>query len=198
MEEERGEGEETGREEPVRRRGERGEQLDQLFWRENRRPVRTADEQREDDATREASLADLRAQYYAVGGPLAYASLADLYRVFRDRLSRKDIREFLSSQNVHTLFPGPRVRPRKFNQYYIYRRRNQLQADLVEVSPGTVTDNDGFRYIITILDSFSRRIWTRELKNKTGPHVLDVFSSVLETEIDPEKKVKVLVTDKGR
>ena len=38
--------------------------------------------------------------------------------------------------------------------------------------------NDGFKYVLIIIDTFSRFLWTALLKNKTGDEVVQGFEDI--------------------
>ena len=52
--------------------------------------------------------------------------------------------------------------------------------------------NDGVKYLLTCIDTFSKYAWVRPLKNKSGLCVKEAFESILE-----EKVPLYLQTDKG-
>ena len=51
-------------------------------------------------------------------------------------------------------------------------------ADLVDMQKYART-NKGYRYILVVLDVFSRYAWARPLKNKTGYEVANAFKDIL-------------------
>lgn len=70
----------------------------------------------------------------------------------------------------------------------------QWQADLVEmdVPTGAPADqNDGIRYLLTVIDCFSKYAWARPLKSKADVH--EAFTDILSKGRIPER----LQTDKG-
>lgn len=55
-----------------------------------------------------------------------------------------------------------------------------LQADLVEMLP-YATKNENMKYILTVINIFSKKAYARPLKNKTGPEVTKAMKSVLDS-----------------
>ena len=51
------------------------------------------------------------------------------------------------------------------------------QADLVEMIP-YANENDDIRYMLTVIDVFSRYAWARPLKRKTGDRVKQAFNDI--------------------
>ena len=68
---------------------------------------------------------------------------------------------------------------------------SQFDADLSDVN-NIAKDNDGIRYLLFVIDIFSRFLWVKPLKNKTAKSVLDALKEVLKK----RKPVRMRV-DKG-
>ena len=69
----------------------------------------------------------------------------------------------------------------------------QWQADLAEV--GLIADkNQGQRYILTVIDIFSRFAWARPLRNKKGETVAEAFRDIFNEGRIPKR----VQTDQGR
>ena len=54
--------------------------------------------------------------------------------------------------------------------------------------------NDGYKYVLLVIDTFSKYVWLRPLKRKTGEEVADAFADIFNTSGRTPAK---LVTDKG-
>lgn len=79
---------------------------------------------------------------------------------------------------------------------YVMRGLNDtFQADLVEMIP-YANQNRGFRYILMVLDVFSKRGWAKELKNKTGEEVTKAMSDIFNK--NPDHIPRNLHTDQGK
>lgn len=55
-----------------------------------------------------------------------------------------------------------------------------LQADLVEMIP-YASKNNGMKYILTVINIFSKKAYARALSNKSGPEVTRAMKSVLDS-----------------
>ena len=66
-----------------------------------------------------------------------------------------------------------------------------LQADLVEMIP-YARDNNGYKYMLTLIDCFSKKAYAAPLKDKTAKHVKLAMESIL------PNNVKHLQTDEGK
>lgn len=80
-----------------------------------------------------------------------------------------------------------------------YRRRiwvpgvdHTWAADLVEMT-AFAKENDGYRYLLTVIDVFSKYGWITPLKNKTGEVVANALRDILK-----QRKPKKLWVDKGK
>lgn len=67
-------------------------------------------------------------------------------------------------------FPRRRIIIRHYGEVW--------QIDLLEVQP-YASSNKGFRYILVVIDCYSKYLWTRPLKNKTGKEVTKAMRSVI-------------------
>ena len=56
-----------------------------------------------------------------------------------------------------------------------------------------VEENDGYRYLLTVIDVFSKQAWVKKLKKKEGKSVTDAFDEIFVT-----RKPAKLQTDKGK
>lgn len=67
------------------------------------------------------------------------------------------------------------------------------QADLAEFIPYSKY-NDGHKYILLVIDCYSKFLWTRPLKSKNGVEVTTAMTSILKA----GRKPKNLQTDEGK
>lgn len=65
-----------------------------------------------------------------------------------------------------------------------------LQADLVEMIP-YASKNDNMKYILTVINIFSKKAYTRAVKNKSGPEVAKAMDSVLNSLGHPIRNLHV-------
>ena len=105
------------------------------------------------------------------------------------------IEAFLKNNNnyaVHTpirrkIFPRRRVISRFPNELWM--------ADLIEYNKSTKRFNQGYNYILVAIDCFSKRMWARPLKTKSGPETARAFESIL---FDLDDFPINLCTDSGK
>lgn len=79
---------------------------------------------------------------------------------------------------------------------YIMRGINDtFQADLIEMIPWA-NQNRGNRYMLIVIDVFSKRAWVKALKNKTGSEVTKAMASIFKE--NPQHIPKNMHTDEGK
>lgn len=138
-----------------------------------------------------ARIASISAKYRRPGHPAAFSAPQAVARELGVGASlAKKALEHVDSYVLHREYK----RPRQFNPYFIYNRRDLVQADLIEMRDISAR-NDGVNYLLLLIDVFTRKIWMYALKRKTGGETRDA----LETWLNQLRvKPKVLQTDHGR
>jgi hypothetical protein len=119
---------------------------------------------------------------------IGYSGINDLQR--KSGKSRKEVKEFLDQQDTYTLHK-PLRQNFKRERVYIHDIDEQWQADLVEMIPYSA-ENDHFKYLLTVIDCFSKYAWVVPIKNKTGDETLRSFILLFK-----DRKPQKLQTDKG-
>jgi transposase InsO family protein len=109
-------------------------------------------------------------------------------------VSRDNVKNYLKTDDVYTLHKPARKRYIR-NQTIVGNIDRQWQADLVEKTK-TSRHNKGTRYLLTVIDCFSKFAWVIPTKSKSGKDVLDAFQKLF-FESAP-RKPKLLQTDKGK
>ena len=92
--------------------------------------------------------------------------------------ARQDVFPYLTT---YTRFRVAK-RPRICNPYFTRLIRKDIQSDLIFMDRPRemVAENDGYRYILTVQDIFSRKVWARALKNKQADHIVPQLRAILE------------------
>ena len=113
----------------------------------------------------------------------------------KKRIKKKNltstVKTWLENQTTYTLHKQPqKTFPRR--PVLVSGINDQWQADLADMQL-LADDNRGYRYILIVIDCFSRKAWARALKNKSGKSVADAFNDIFKTQEPPKK----LQTDKG-
>lgn len=134
--------------------------------------------------------------YYDPREPGSYGGVKKLQNAVERQTGEKVkgelIMDFLAGQNAYTLHKPARKAFHR-NRVFAPRGLYQFQADLVDVG-ALSKHNDNYKFLLTVIDIFSKRAYVRPLKNKTGVEVTRAFASVLEEGGVPVK----IQTDSGR
>ena len=109
-----------------------------------------------------------------------------------NRIPRKTAQEALESSLAYTLHK-PRRRKFPTAPVLVFGIDEQWAADLVEVQ-NLQKFNKGIRYLLTVVDVFSKYAWVRALINKTGAEVEKAFRSIFKEGRKPLR----LQTDDGK
>ena len=124
--------------------------------------------------------------YYDPSNPGSFGGVAPLVRQTRSNQAKN----WLSSQDAYTLHKPVR---RLFSRRKTYAKGidDLFQADLSDMQ-NLSRYNDGYRFILTCVDVFSKRAFAIPLKDKRGPSVAVAFEKIF------KDKVPVLLqTDRG-
>lgn len=105
----------------------------------------------------------------------------------------KEVKQFLNQQDVYTLHK-PARKNFKSQRVYFDGIDDQWQSDLVEMIP-YADENKGYKYLLTIIDCFSKFAWVEKLKTKSGEETADALSMVFERS---KRKLKKMQTDNGK
>ncbi|GBL93091.1 Putative uncharacterized transposon-derived protein F54H12.3, partial [Araneus ventricosus] len=119
-----------------------------------------------------------------------YCGMHELSR--KTGLSRKEVSDFLHQQDVYTKHK-PLIRKFKRRRIYVSHIDDQWQADLLFVYKFAKSKhNEGTKYLLTVIDCFSKYAWAIPIKDKSSNEVTQAFKKIFKERI-PEK----IQTDKG-
>lgn len=102
-------------------------------------------------------------------------------------------RQQLESTDVYTLFRETR-RPRVFRKTIAYGLGQIYQCDLLTVDR-LARYNNGYRYILCVIDIFSRRLAAVPIRRKTSGEIIKAFKVVFK-QLGPPKRA--IHSDRGR
>jgi hypothetical protein len=131
--------------------------------------------------------------YYDPKNPAAFSTLERLYEATEKSISRTKIKKWLEEQRTYSLHKPKRKRfPRNF--YDVDNIGDLWQADLI-CWESLESFNDGFKYILSVIDVFSKYAYTIPMKSKNALEVIRAFDKIFETGVRPPLRLQ---TDKGR
>lgn len=94
-------------------------------------------------------------------------------------LSSKKINNILEKNDIYTRFKRYR-KPIKYSPIFVYKKRELFQADVIFFNdPDMIKVNDGYRYLFTCIDCFSKMAWIYPLKQNTCDSVMNCFKDIL-------------------
>ena len=129
--------------------------------------------------------------YFDTKSSVAFTSPLALYREAKKHYPSLTFRQVKQSKDTYTLHkPVPYNFLR--NRVILTEFDGQWQADLVNIS-SLARFNNGYKFLLTCIDVFSKLAWVVPLKSKTGESVVNGFQSILDLGRSPE----MLQTDKG-
>ena len=108
-------------------------------------------------------------------------------------ISREDIRKFLEKQSPYQL---TKQEPKIVNKPIITRYPNERwQADLIDVE-AYAKDNQNHKYILTIIDNFSKYVFAKGLVKRDAVSILEAFEDIIENQA-LHTYPKIIQTDNG-
>lgn len=127
----------------------------------------------------------LKGIYYNQASGGAYSSLKKILELAKVKgdvpkgLTKEKVKEWLSKQDAHTVFKPRRVKFKR--ERIISSAMDQLwEGDLAQLT--SIKDsNDGYSFILVVIDVFSKYAWFRPLKTKKSQEVTNAMKDILST-----------------
>lgn len=137
----------------------------------------------------------LRELYYTPGKPGAYAGPEIFYQAVKQegkyKIGRQRIRQFLNNEDSYSLYkPIRKTFPR--SKVIVNTIDSMWDGDLADVS-NIASHNDGYKFLLVLIDIFSRYLFIVPLKNKHHQNIVDGLKLVFQK----RRKPNTLRTDKG-
>lgn len=135
--------------------------------------------------------------YYTPQSPASFSGAEKLWQHVKSRPDKPDglklevIRAWLKEQETHAIHQPPKT---KFETESIVTEYPDYQwdADTLDLAQ-LVKYNSGFKYLLVVIDLFSRYLWVRSMKTKSAKETLSAIESILQ-----EGRVcEILRTDAG-
>ena len=129
--------------------------------------------------------------YYDPSHPAGYGSVDALRRAVPGA-TRASTVDWLRGEEAYTLHRPVRRRFER-NPIVVAGIDDQWAADLLDVQ-SLARANDGYKYLLTIVDTLSKKAWVRPLKDKRVTSVADAFEDVFQKSGRVPRKLR---TDQG-
>ena len=134
-----------------------------------------------------AAFDALKCIYHNPQDPVSLGGIDRLLRRAKQlqvpRVSRQYVVEYLRGEQAYTLHK-PARRHYQRNHIYVGGIDAQWQADLADMQ-GLARQNEGMRYLLTVIDVFSKFAWVEPVKSKDATAVTAAFRKVLEVAAPP-------------
>lgn len=132
--------------------------------------------------------------YYNLPNPASYAGARRIIDSTKNTISRKQVETWLRGQDAYTLH---RPVHHKFQRqpYIVPGMDSVWEGDLIELE-SLKSYNDGYSYLLVVIDVLSKFAWVRPLKNKTSLSVTKAFEDILST--SNNRKPILFQTDAGK
>ena len=105
-------------------------------------------------------------------------------------MTQKNIKIFINE--IYSKGPKKNYPTNKTDVYYI---DDIWSLDILDLNDYGPKNNRGYRYVLVIIDNFSKYGWTIPLKNKNAQTIKDSFENIL---ISSKRKPNLLESDRGK
>lgn len=132
--------------------------------------------------------------YYNLNEPSSFGSVKNLYdkiKVKNQNITRKYVENWLKSQNVYSLFKYTNSKRRR-SRFISSEIDRFWMTDLIDISNYS-RFNNGFKFILVVIDVLSKYLWVEPLLNKKPISVKKAFKNIIEK----GRKCKILISDAG-
>ena len=112
--------------------------------------------------------------------PASFAGQNRFYQARKQQtpsLRRSDVRKKLKAVDTYTLHK-PTRKPKLYRRIQTKGINYLYQCDLVDMS-AFHRKNDGFKWFITIIDTFTKKAWAIKMKNKSAKSIVEVMTPFL-------------------
>ena len=105
-------------------------------------------------------------------------------------MTQKNIKTFINE--IYSRGPTKNYPTNKTNVYYI---DNIWSLDILDLKDYGTENNGGYRYVLVVIDNFSKYGWTVPIKNKNAQTIKDSFENIL---INSKRNPNLIETDRGK
>ena len=105
-------------------------------------------------------------------------------------MTQKNIKIFINE--IYTKRPKRNYATNKTNVYHI---DDVWSLDILDLKDYGPENNRNYRYVLVVIENFSKFGWTKPLKNKNSLTIKDYFENIL---INSKRKPNLIETDRGK
>ena len=96
---------------------------------------------------------------------------------------------------IDEIYSKPPKKNYPTNKTIIKSLDDTWSSDLLDMNDYGIKNNEGYRYILVVIDNFSKFGWTIPVKSKYAQSITDAFSQIFKTS---RRKPNLLETDDGK
>ena len=123
-----------------------------------------------------SAISHLRKHYLNPKSGVSFGGVNRIYNFYNKVIPIETIKEFLSKDNSYTLHT--KSFKKRYNPSFIRYKAQQMQADLIDV--GNLSQkNDGVKFLLTVICSFTKKAWISPIKSKKSDVVLKAFKTLI-------------------
>lgn len=136
-------------------------------------------------------LRAVKRAYVTPGHPVALSTPSRVAKHFSIPLSSaKETLEEIDGYTLHREYKQPRV----YNPIYVHKRREQVQADLIDIGQLSA-ENGGVKFLLVLIDVMTKFVWLYPIRDKSASSMVSALRRWLnEIDVAPQR----LKTDQGR
>ncbi|CAF1077913.1 unnamed protein product [Brachionus calyciflorus] len=118
-------------------------------------------------------------QYFDPPSQASFTGQSSFKHTIKKQKEKNQLKEWLGEQEPYTLH---RPLKKKFQREKVISNGidDLWQADLVDVS-NISKENKGYKFLITVIDVFSKFAWVHPLKNKMSESILQALTKIFKT-----------------
>ena len=105
-------------------------------------------------------------------------------------MTQKNIKKF-----INEIYSKPPKKNYATNKTDVYHIDDIWSLDILDLKDYGPENNRNYRYVLVIIDNFSKFGWTTTIKNKNGLTIRDSFENVL---ISSKRKPNLIEADRGK
>lgn len=143
-------------------------------------------------SSKDECIKDFKENYKKPSHPIAFSGINNIFKYYKGILKKNDIEKLLSSVDSYTL--RKQYKQLKRNPSYTHFKRYQFQVDLIDIQQLS-RYNDGVKYILACIDTFTRKAWVKPCHDKSAKTVINAFQDIIRS---AGKTPITLVADQGR
>ena len=136
--------------------------------------------------TYHSAIRHLKKNYANPKSGVSFGGISRIYDYYNKVIPIEQIKNFLSNDDSYTLHV--KSFKKQYNPSFIRYKGQQMQADLIDVS-NLSNNNNGIKFLLTIICSFTKKAWIYPIKNKKSDVVLKAFKTFMKDVVKVPRSV---------